>query len=85
MKVDVVTPQILPYRAHPMNIPPMKPVYAIPSPLPQISRNGVIPQDLDNSRELESDNHQTRAEDIGTVTTGSNDQDVVVEENILTE
>ena len=62
-----------------MNVPPMKPGYPYPSPVPQISRNGVIPQDLDNSRELESDNNDL------TGIEGSNNHDVVVEENTLTE
>ena len=49
-----VTPQILPYRAHPMPIATtMKPVYAIPSPIPQSSSssgNGIqTPQDIESA------------------------------------
>jgi len=50
----LVTPQILPYRAHPMPITTtMKPVYAIPSPIPQSSSpsgNGIqSPQDIESA------------------------------------
>ena len=81
-KADVVTPQILPYRAHPMTMPPMKPVYGYPSPLPQLSRNGVIPQELE-SENVEV-NEQTGVETIGEVMMEGN-KDVVVEENISKE
>lgn len=71
-----------------MIIPPMKPVYGYPSPVSQLSRNGVIPQDLDTSQELDPEgagvNEQTRVEKSGDVTMEGND-DVVVEENISTE
>ena len=71
-----------------MTIPPMKPAYGYPSPVPQLSRNGVVPQDLDTAQELGSEsagvNEQTGVESIGEVKRESN-EDVVVEENISTE
>ena len=71
-----------------MTIPVMKPVYGYPSPVPQISRNGIISQDLDASQELESQSagvhDHTEVESIDEVTTKGN-ENVVVEEIISTE
>ena len=68
-----VVPQVLPYRAHPMPMSPMKPVYAYPAPTPP--RNGVLPMQEPEARAAET---QGVNEEIGQRDSG--DSEIVSEE-----